>query len=91
MILNAFQMPDPNDLEMYLFQELKRRISIPNGFSDELICSNLLYLFSRDDKTAIEWVDFIEQEFGVSLPDNEVDYFFFSSIRTMADKISQSR
>ncbi|UCJ05010.1 hypothetical protein KTO58_15025 [Chitinophaga pendula] len=76
-------------LESYLLAALKERIHIPQHFSDELITLNLLYLFSRDDDAAIKWVAFIEEKFEINIPDNEVDYFFLSSIRHMATVINR--
>lgn len=82
-------MISPQTLESQLLAALKERIRIPGNFSDELIDGNLLYLFSRDDDTAIKWVSFIEEKFNITIPDNEVDYFFFSSITHMAAVINR--
>ncbi|MBW8686000.1 hypothetical protein [Chitinophaga rhizophila] len=77
-------MTSPETLESYLLSELKGRIDIPPAFTDELIHLNLLYLFSQDDHSALQWVAFLEAHFQISIPDNEVDYYFFSSLEHMA-------
>ncbi|SFW13494.1 hypothetical protein [Chitinophaga sancti] len=74
----------PETLESYLLSELRARLPVPQLFTDELIRLNLLYLFSQDDSASLQWVAFIESRFEISIPDHEVDYFFFSSLEHMA-------
>lgn len=80
-------MYNRKQLEAYLFYELKKQLPIPANFTDELIHANLIYLFSRDDQAAINWARFIENEFGITIPGNEIDYFFLASTGCMATTI----
>jgi len=78
---------DQHLLETYILEELKRHLKLEDRYSPEFIDWNLPFLLAREDHSAVNWVSFLESNFQIHIPDDEVDYFFFSSVRQMAETI----
>lgn len=80
-------LTDQTLLEEFLLQKLKIHLGLDDRYSREFIDLNLPFLLAREEQAAVNWVSFLENSFNIYIPDDEVDYFFFSAITQMATTI----
>lgn len=80
---------DVSEIEEFLLSNLPRFVEIPDGYNEQLVRMNLLYLFSQNDHCAVNFITFVEQHLQIEIPDYKVDYFLLSDIRIMAEVIAE--
>jgi hypothetical protein len=75
------------DLRSFLIDKLREQLAIPVKYTDELIALNLPYLFAADEHSALRWAAYLEACFQITIPDEDVDMFFFSDLGIMQKTI----
>jgi hypothetical protein len=75
-------------LKATLIKKAAEHLKLPRELPQEFIDLNLGFFFSKDEKTANDWFNFIESYYNITIPEDEVDYFFFSDFDHMAKTIA---
>lgn len=68
---------------VFLLRKLREHLAVPDKYTDDMVKLNLLFLFAADEYRAIHWVQWLEDYFKITIPDQEVDTFFFSDVSVM--------
>ena len=79
---------DIPEIETFLLSHVAEFVEIPKGYNEQLIRLNLLYLFCQNDYCAVKFIDFVEKQLQIAIPDYKVDYFFISDLRIMAEVVA---
>jgi hypothetical protein len=74
----------------FLLGALRQHLRVDQKYTDDLLTLNLFNFFIQDETATIRWVAFLEKKYHISIPDNEVDIFFFSDLDHMTATVQKA-
>jgi len=67
--------------------DLRSFLELNPKFDDDTVCMNLPFLFVRDERHALDWLMHLELKYSVSFSDVDIDFFFFTDIDNIVNRI----